>query len=473
MTDAKAKRKRLPRQSMPEQDPKERIHNFNEVALGLTPELAQAEASRCLQCKNAQCIEGCPVCVDIPAFIKLIQEGEFAAAAHKIRETNSLPATCGRVCPQETQCEAVCVLGKGKNEPVAIGHLERFASDCERAQGEADVDEKAAPSGKRVAIIGSGPAGLTAAADLTRNGHEVVVLEALHELGGVLRYGIPEFRMPKAILRDEIARLAELGVEFRMSYVVGKMQTLEELLAEYDAAFIGTGAGLPKFLGIPGENLVGVFSANEYLTRANLMKAYDWPASSDTPIIRGRSVMTVGGGNVAMDSARVAKRLGAEHSYIVYRRSFEEMPARLEEVHHAEEEDIEFMLLSVPVELLGDEEQRLRAAVVQKMELGEPDEGGRRRPVPIEGSEFELPVDVAVIAIGAGANPLIASTTPNLGVSDRGYVITDEATGATNIPGVYAGGDIVTGSATVIEAMGAGRHSAAAIDAYLRGEVRE
>ncbi len=472
MSKKKPRPKRLPRQSMPEQDPQERIRNFNEVALGYTPQLAQAEASRCLQCKDPKCVEGCPVAVDISGFIKLVHEGDFVAAARKIKETNALPAICGRVCPQETQCEIVCVLGKGKHEPVAVGRLERFAADYERAQGEVAVPEIEPASGKRVAIVGSGPAGLSAAADLAKMGHEVVVFEALHELGGVLVYGIPEFRLPKAILGQEVEYLRKLGVEFRTSQVIGRAQTVEELLQEYDAVFIGTGAGLPRFLGVAGENLVGVLSANEYLTRANLMKAYNWP-QSDTPTIRGRCVITVGGGNVAMDAARVAKRLGAQHSYIVYRRSFEEMPARLEEIHHAEEEGIEFMLLTVPVEFLGDEEQRLRGAIIQKMELGEPDEDGRRRPVPIEGSEFELPVDVAVIAIGSGANPLISSTTPELAVNDWGYITTDESTGAGNIPGVYAGGDIVTGAATVIEAMGAGRRAAAAIDDYLRGQAAE
>lgn len=456
---------KTPRQAMPEQEAHKRVYNFDEVALGYTPELAMAEASRCLACKKPRCVEGCPVAVNIPEFIQLVQKGDFAAAARKIKETNALPAICGRVCPQESQCEMKCVLAV-KGESVAVGRLERFVADYEREQGLVETPQPAPPTGKRIAIVGSGPAGLAAAADLARAGHEVVVLEALHEIGGVLIYGIPEFRLPKGIVAEEVDYLRRLGVQFRTSFVVGKIQTIDELLEEYDAVFIGTGAGLPKFLGVPGEDLLNVGSANEYLTRANLMKAHD--PNADTPIFRGQRVMTVGGGNVAMDAARTAKRLGAEQSLIVYRRTFEEMPARREEIHHAQEEGIEFLLLSAPVEFLADENMRLRAVVIQKMELGEPDESGRRSPVPIEGSEYELPMDIAIIAVGTGANPLISGTTPDLALNRRGYIVVDETTGATNLPCVFAGGDIVTGAATVIEAMGAGRKAAAAISECLQ-----
>ena len=460
---------RAARQKMPEQAPQDRIQNFTEVPLGYTSEQALTEASRCLQCKKMPCVAGCPVAVDIPGFIALVKAGDFAAAARKIKETNCLPAVCGRVCPQESQCEALCVLGK-KGEPVAVGRLERFVADFEREGDLAEKPAVAASTGKRVAIIGSGPAGLTAAADLARLGHEVHIFEALHEMGGVLVYGIPEFRLPKRILKSEVGALQDLGVTLHTSAVIGKLDTIADLMEEegFDAVFIGTGAGLPTFMSIPGENLLGVYSANEFLTRSNLMRAYDF-GSTDTPIARGQRVMVVGGGNVAMDSARTARRLGAEKVILSYRRSREEMPARIEEVHHAEEEGIEFHLLTAPVEFVGDEKGRLRAALLQKMELGEPDASGRRRPVPMVGSEYEEPIDVVVIAIGTGANPLISSTTPGLETNRWGYIVTDEATGATNLPGVYAGGDIVTGSATVIEAMGAGRKAAAAIDEYLKG----
>jgi glutamate synthase (NADPH/NADH) small chain len=453
---------------MREQPPAERTRNFDEVPLGYTDEQARTEASRCLQCKKRPCMAGCPVAVAIPDFIALAQAGEFAAAARKIKETNLLPAVCGRVCPQEGQCEAQCVLGK-QGEPVAIGALERFVADYERERQLAERPALAPPTGQRVAIIGSGPAGLTAAAELARRGHEVHLFEALHELGGVLVYGIPEFRLPKRILKSEIDALHDMGVTLHTSAVIGKLDTIEELLREegFDAVFLGTGAGLPTFLGIPGENLLGVYSANEFLTRSNLMRAYD-SSKSDTPLARGRRVMVVGGGNVAMDAARTAQRLGAERVILSYRRSREEMPARAEEIHHAEEEGIEIHLLTAPVEFRGDEQGRLRAALLQKMELGDPDADGRRRPIPRAGSEYEEPIDVAIIAIGTGPNPLIAGTTPGLATDRRGYVVTDPETGATNLPGVYAGGDIVTGSATVIEAMGAGRKAAAAIDEFLK-----
>ena len=466
MSDSPSKE---PRQPMPEQPPKQRIRNFDEVPLGYTPEQAVAEAGRCLQCKKPPCIGGCPVAVDIPGFIALVREEKFAEAARKIKETNVLPAVCGRVCPQEDQCEAACVLGK-KGEPVAVGRLERFVADWEREHNLAQKPDMPPPTAKRVAIVGSGPAGLTCAADLARQGHDVTIFEALHEMGGVLVYGIPEFRLPKRILKAEVEVLRDMGVKLQTSAVIGKLDTVEELMnAEgFDAVFIGTGAGLPMFMGIPGENLLGVYSANEFLTRSNLMRAYEF-GKSDTPIAHGNHVMVVGGGNVAMDSARTALRLGAQKVILSYRRSRQEMPARAEEVHHAEEEGIEFHLLTAPVELLGDEEGWVRAAIVQKMELGEPDDSGRRRPVPIEGSEYEEQIDVAIIAIGAGANPLISSTTPDLQINKQGYIAADPETGATTIPGVYAGGDIVTGSATVIQAMGAGRNAAAAIHEYLTG----
>lgn len=459
---------KLPRQPMTEQPPQQRIYNFDEVPLGYTAEQAMAEASRCLQCKKPPCVTGCPVEVDIPGFIALVREGKFAEAARKIKETNVLPAVCGRVCPQEDQCEKLCVLGI-KGEPVAVGRLERFVADYERENDLMERPERQPDTGKRVAIVGSGPAGLTCAAELAKRGHQVTIFEALHDMGGVLVYGIPEFRLPKRILRVEIDALRELGVELQTSAVVGKLDTIHELLEDegYDAVFVGTGAGLPTFMGIEGENLIGVYSANEFLTRSNLMRAYEF-GESDTPIARGKSVMVVGGGNVAMDAARTAKRLGADKVILAYRRSREEMPARAEEIHHAEEEGIEFHLLTVPLEFRGDDQGRLTSAWMQRMELGEPDDSGRRRPVPIEGSEYEEAIDVAVIAIGAGANPLISSTTPDLEINRKGYIVADEETGATSIPGVYAGGDIVTGAATVIEAMGAGRKAAAAIDEYLK-----
>ncbi len=459
-----------PRQKMPERPAEERIKDFLEVPLGYTEEQAVLEAERCLQCKKPKCVEGCPVNVDIPGFIALIKERKFMEAARKIKETNSLPAICGRVCPQETQCEEKCVLGK-KSEPVAIGKLERFVADYERKMG---VETPPLPpkKGKKVAIVGSGPAGLTCAGDLAKMGYDVTIFEALHEPGGVLIYGIPEFRLPKEIVKQEIDYLRKLGVEIKVDYVMGKVKTLQDLFDDgYEAIFLGLGAGLPMFLGIPGENLCGVYSANEYLTRVNLMRAYLFP-EYDTPILKGNRVIVVGGGNVAMDSARTALRLGSKEVVVVYRRTKAEMPARVEEVEHAEEEGIKFMFLHNPVEFIGDENGWLKAVKVQKMKLGEPDASGRRRPIPIEGSEEVIEADVAVIAIGTRANPLLLSTVPELELNERGYIkILDEEKLNTTIPGVYAGGDIVTGSATVILAMGAGKKAAKAIDEYLSSKA--
>ncbi len=464
-----AKRPQIPRTPMPEQDPKVRARNFDEVPLGYTPEMAQKEASRCLQCKKPACRKGCPVQVYIPDFIAAICDGDFQKSVDIIKTTNSLPAICGRVCPQENQCESYCILGK-KGEPVAIGRLERFAADWERAQGEVKVPEIPPKTGKRIAVVGSGPAGLTVAGDLIRKGHEVTVFEALHKAGGVLVYGIPEFRLPKAIVQAEVDYLQSMGVEFVMNAVIGKVRTVEELLSNgYDAVFVGAGAGLPRFMHIPGENLNGVYSANEYLTRSNLMKAYLFP-EYDTPIVRARRVAVLGGGNVAMDAARTALRLGAERSIIVYRRGREEMPARIEEIHHAEEEGVEFQLLTNPTRIIGDENGWVRAMECIRMELGEPDESGRRRPQPIPGSEFELEVDAVVVAIGNSPNPLIPSTTPKIQTTRRGTIVADEETGATTMPGVYAGGDVVTGAATVILAMGAGKKAGVAIHEYVMGK---
>ncbi len=460
------KKGQIPRQAMPEQKPEVRRRNFDEVPLGYTPELAMKEASRCLQCKKPACREGCPVEVDIPAFIKCIKEGDFKGAIRKIWEKNSLPAICGRVCPQEAQCEGHCILGK-KGEPVAIGNLERFAADYEREHGTGELPPKAPSTGKKVAVIGSGPSGLTVAGDLILKGHDVTVFEAFHKGGGVLVYGIPEFRLPKDIVASELHFLERLGVKFEYNVVVGKTITIDELFNQgYDAVFIGVGAGLPRFLGIPGENLVGIYSANEYLTRANLMKAYLFP-EYDTPIARGKNVVVIGAGNVAMDAARTAMRLGADSVKIVYRRSREEMPARLAEIHHAEEEGIEFHLLTNPRKFLGDEEGRVRGMECIKMELGEPDESGRRRPVPIEGSEFEMECDLVVIAVGAGANPVLTKATEGLKLNKWGYIEADPATGKTTKKGVWAGGDIVTGQATVILAAGAGRKASNSIHDYL------
>jgi len=459
------------RAPMPVQDPYKRRHNFEEVALGYSAEQARAEAKRCIQCKKPLCIGGCPVRIDIPGFIQLIQDGEFLAAAHKLKEANNLPAICGRVCPQETQCEEVCVLGK-KGEPIAIGRLERFAADVEAQAGEMRVPDRPAPTGKRVAVIGAGPAGLTAGADLALMGHQVTIFESLHSPGGVLLYGIPEFRLPKEIVQRECDFLTKLGVEFRTNMPIGQVSSVPDLLAQgFDAVFIATGAGLPWFLGIPGENLKGVYSSNEFLTRVNLMKAYRFP-EYDTPVLVGRRVAVVGGGNVAMDSARSALRLGADEVTIVYRRTRKEMPARDEEIEHALEEGIVFNELTNPIRVIGSDDGWITALECIKMELGEPDDSGRRRPVPIEGSEHIIEVDQFIVAIGQGPNPLLTRNWPDLALDRRGNIIADEDL-ATNVPGVFAGGDIVTGAATVIEAMGAGKGAAQSIDRYLRPETRQ
>lgn len=464
---AKQLKKTKRRERMPEQDPKKRIQNFNEVALGYTRENAIREASRCLQCKNMPCVEGCPVNITIPAFIKKIKEGDFMGAIHVIKETNALPAVCGRVCPQETQCESKCVLGK-KGEPIAIGRLERFAADYEAQQGDIRVPEIAKPTGKKVAVIGAGPAGLTVAGELSKKGHEVTVYEALHKAGGVLVYGIPEFRLPKAIVQREVDYVSKLGAKIKVDVIVGQAVTMDELFEQgFDAIFVGTGAGLPYFLNIPDENLNGVYSANEFLTRANLMKAYLFP-EYDTPVRVGSKVAVIGGGNVAMDSARVAKRLGAEDVYLVYRRSRAEMPARAEEAHHAEEEGIDFRLLTNPIRVVGDEQGWVKGIEVVKQQLGEPDASGRRRPIDIPGSNYMIDVDVVIVAIGQGPNPILTQSGAGLELKKSGNIVADPETGKTSRKGVFAGGDIVTGAATVILAMGAGRKAAAAMDEYLR-----
>ncbi len=465
----KEKKIKVPRQPMPEQSPGERIRNFREVPLGYTPDTAITEAKRCIQCKKPSCVPGCPVDVQIPEFIKLIAEGDFIGAAHKLKETNALPAVCGRVCPQEDQCEKVCILGK-KGEPVAVGRLERFAADYELETGNIRIPEVAPPTGKRVAVVGAGPAGLTIAGDLVKMGHEVTIFEALHKSGGVLIYGIPEFRLPKAIVDAEVNYLKKLGVKVVTNAAIGRLKTVDDLLADgFKAVFLGVGAGAPVFMNIPGENLNGIYSANEYLTRSNLMKAYLFP-QYDTPIIRGKNVAVIGGGNVAMDSVRTALRLGADNAYIIYRRSEVELPARLEEVHHAKEEGVQFKLLHNPVEYIADEKGWVKEIKCIRMELGEPDSSGRRRPIVIPGSEFTIPVDTVVVAIGTEANPVIPKTTPGLEVNKWGYIVTKGETGETSRDGVYAGGDIVTGAATVILAMGAGRQAAKAIDEYLKSK---
>lgn len=454
---------------MPEQAPEVRRRNFDEVALGYDAALAQAEASRCLQCKTAPCRQGCPVEVNIPAFIKMVKEGDFDGAIDEIKTKNNLPAVCGRVCPQEDQCEKFCVLGK-RGEPVGIGRLERFAADYAIAKDREDKAQAAAEPLGKVAVVGAGPAGLTTAGDLARMGYKVSVFEALHAPGGVLMYGIPEFRLPKSIVQREIAALRKMGVDIQVNAVIGKTFTIDELLTEegFDAVFIGTGAGLPHFMNIPGENLNGVYSANEFLTRVNLMKAYRFPETG-TPVRVGRRVAVVGAGNVAMDAARTSLRLGAEKVYIVYRRSEEEMPARAEELEHAKEEGVDFRLLTAPVKVLGDDRGWVKGIECIKMALGEPDESGRRKPVPIDGSNYILDVETVVMAIGQGPNPMVQNTTPGLAVNKHGNITADEW-GATSKTGVFAGGDIVTGAATVILAMGAGKKAAAKIHEYVQNK---
>lgn len=466
-------RMKISRQKMPEREAEERNRDFNEVNLGLDEKLAREEAQRCLDCANPQCILGCPVGIDIPTFVKLVEIGDFVQSVRKIRETNSLPAICGRVCPQEAQCEAVCTLKKATGVPVAIGNLERFVSDYERMKGEVHTPQIFPSTGHKVAVIGAGPAGLTVAGELAKKGHKVTIFEALHLAGGVLVYGIPEFRLPKSTLESEVDYLKKLGVELKTNFIVGLTATIEDLKNDgYEAFFIGSGAGLPNFMRIPGENLIGVYSANEYLTRVNLMKAYKFP-KYDTPVYIGEKAAVIGGGNVAMDSVRTAKRLGANPATIVYRRSRVEMPARIEEVKHAEEEGIEFHFLTAPIRYMGDENRHVRAMECIRMRLGEPDSSGRRRPVPIEGSEFTMEVDMVVVAIGQSPNPLIQQTTPQLKVGKWGNVEVDWNTMATSMEGVYAGGDIIRGGATVILAMGDGRVAASEIDKYLKNHRKK
>ncbi len=466
-------RLKIPRQKMREQEAKERRQNFLEVNLGLEGEVAKCEATRCLECADPKCVSGCPVGVKIKDFVALVLAGDYLGAARKIREDDVLPAITGRVCPQEDQCEGACVMGK-KFDPLAIGYLERFVADYERKIGQVALPARAPATGKKVAVVGSGPAGLSAAGDLVQRGHDVTVFEALHEIGGVLVYGIPEFRLPKEIVRQEVENLRKMGVEFQTNVVVGKTVTVDELLGVegYAALLVATGAGLPHFLEIPGEHLCGVYSANEFLTRVNLMKAYRFP-EYDEPVFdcRGKNVAVVGGGNTAMDAIRSTLRLGAQNAYLIYRRSEAEMPARKEEIKHAREEGVQFMPLTNPVELLGDEKGWLKAARCLRMSLGEPDESGRRRPKPIPGSEFEVPLDMVIIAVGTSGNPLIEATTPDLKTRKGSYIVADEQKLKTSKKGVFAAGDIVTGGATVILAMGAGRRAAAAIDEYLRTGV--
>lgn len=469
MADLKPKeRMKILRHHMPEQNPLERARNFKEVNLGFTVQMAQEEAERCLRCKKPLCIEGCPVSVKIPEFISMVADGKFSEAAAILKTDNALPAVCGRVCPQEEQCEERCILTK-KGESVAIGNLERFVADWEREHIKNLAVITPEKSGKSVAIVGGGPSGLSCTGDLIKMGHDVTVYEALHDIGGVLIYGIPEFRLPKDIVKFEVDALENQGVKFVTNYVIGMTETIEELQSEHDAIFIGVGAGLPYFLNIPGENLVGVYSANEFLTRVNLMKSYNLE-SSDTPMydVRDKTVAVFGGGNTAMDGVRTALRLGAKRAMICYRRTEKEMPARIEEIKHAKEEGVEFKFLVSPLELLGDNNGFLRRLKLQQMELGEPDSSGRRRPVPIDGAIEEVEVDAVVVAIGNGSNPIISRTTPELEVNKWGNIKISEESMRTNIKGVFAGGDIVTGGATVILAMGAGRTAAASIDEYLK-----
>lgn len=460
----------IPQQEMPSENPRARARMMTEVALGYTEEQAVVEANRCLQCKNRPCMAGCPVNVRIPDFIAEIARGEFKAAVDIIKQTSLLPAICGRVCPQERQCQGQCTVGKtfkSAEKAVSIGRLERFAADWEREHNQITLPAAAARTGKKVAVVGSGPAGLTVAADCSRAGHDVTVFEAFHKAGGVMMYGIPEFRLPKAVVQNEIDNLKKLGVKFETNFLVGRTNTLDQLLDEkgFDAAFVGVGAGLPKFMNIAGENLIGVFSANEYLTRANLMKAYD-QAHAATPLYEAKNVCVCGGGNVAMDAARMALRLGAEHVSVIYRRTRNEMPARGEEIAHAEEEGVEFRFLENPVEILGDETGTVRAVRALNYELGEPDASGRRSPVAIPGSEHEIPCDALIVALGNGSNPLLVKTTPGLEADKKGHIVVNDAQ-ATSKAKVWAGGDIVLGAATVILAMGEGRKAAAGINAYL------